>query len=101
MLRHVFLWNAKPVDPGDRILAAVNRVKDEPVPAASWSSGRDRPAPGSVDPSGRWQYGLVCDYESWEQLQACYSTPEHTAVVDEIVPLIADCAACDSELSAP
>jgi hypothetical protein len=100
MVRHVFLWNVKPDDPGagDRIVAALNRLKDEPVPAASWSIGRDTPAPGSEDSGGRWQYGLVCDYESWEQLQAYYSTPEHATVVDEIVPLIADRAVCDFEL---
>jgi hypothetical protein len=101
MIRHVFLWNVKAdagPDAGQRILAALNRLRDEPVAAVSWTLGPDTPTPGSEDSGGRWQYGLVCDYESQEHLQAYYSTPEHAAVVEEIVPLIADRAACDFEL---
>ena len=101
MVRHIFLWNVK-VDAGanaaQRIVDALNRIKDEPVPASSWSLGADTPPAGSEDSGGRWQYGLVCDYESWEQLMAYYGTPEHAAVVDEIVPLIAERAVCDFEL---
>jgi hypothetical protein len=101
VIRHVFLWNVRAdAGPaaGDRIVAALERLRDAPVPAASWSVGRDAPAPGSEDSGGRWQYGLVCDYESAEELQRYYSTPEHAAVVDEILPLIADRAVCDFEL---
>jgi hypothetical protein len=101
MVRHVFLWNVDPqagADAGGRILDALNRIKDEPVAAVAWSLGADVPPAGSEDSGGRWQYGLVCDYESWEHLTAYYSTPEHEAVVDEIVPLIADRAVCDFEV---
>jgi Stress responsive A/B Barrel Domain len=101
MIRHVFLWNVRPEagpDAGQRILDALNRIKDEPVPAVSWTLGTDVPPPGSEDSGGRWQYGLVCDYESQERLRSYYSTPEHAAVVQEIVPLIADRAVCDFEL---
>jgi hypothetical protein len=100
VVRHIFLWNVKPeaAGGGQTILDALNRIKDEPVPAVTWSLGADVPPPGSGDSGGRWEYGLVCDYESWEQLQAYYSTPEHAAVVEEIVPLIADRAVCDYEL---
>ena len=101
MIRHVFLWNVRP-DAGpeaeQQILDALNRIKDEPVPAVSWTLGADVPAPESEESGGRWQYGLVCDYEDQEQLQSYYSTPEHSDVVDEIVPLIADRAVCDFEL---
>jgi len=101
MVRHIFLWNVKP-DAGQagarRIVDALNRIKDEPVPASSWTIGADVPPAGSEDSGGRWQYGLVCDYGSWDTLMAYYSTPEHEAVVDEIVPLIADRAACDFEV---
>ena len=100
MVRHIFLWNVKP-DAGERaaerIVEALNRIKDEPIAAAEWSLGADVPPAGSEDSGGRWQYGLVCDYESWEHPTAYYSTPEHAAVVDEIVPLIADRAVCDFE----
>jgi len=101
MVRHIFLWNVKPdagPDAGQRILDALNRIKDEPVPALSWTLGPDAPIPGSEDSGGRWQYGLVCDYEDHDHLQSYYSTPEHAAVVEEIVPLIADRAVCDFEL---
>jgi hypothetical protein len=102
VVRHVFLWNVKPdagETAGQRILDALNRIKDEPVRAVSWTLGPDVPPAGSEDSGGRWQYGLVCDYESWAELQAYYSTPEHAAVVDEIVPLIADRAVCDFEVT--
>ncbi len=101
MIRHVFLWNVRPnagLDAPQRILEALERVKDAPVPARSWTLGADLPAPGSEDSGGRWQFGLVSDYDSIEHLQSYYSTPEHLAVVEEIVPLIADRAVCDFEL---
>jgi hypothetical protein len=100
MIRHVFLWNVRPdagPDGAERILAALERIKDAPVPARSWTLGTDLPAPGSEDSGGRWQFGLVCDYDSMEHLQSYYATPEHAAVVEEIVPLIADRAVCDFE----
>jgi hypothetical protein len=101
MVRHVFLWNVKAdagPDAGQRILDALERIKDEPVAARSWSLGADHQPAGSEDSGGRWQYGLVCDYASWDELMAYYATPEHAAVVDEIVPLIEDRAVCDFEL---
>ena len=55
-------------------------------------------APGSDDSGGRWQFGLVCDYDDMKHLQSYYSTPEHAAVVEEILPLIAARAVCDFEL---
>jgi hypothetical protein len=101
VIRHVFLWNVRPdagPEAGQRILDALNRLKDEPVPAASWSLGPDAPPPGSEGSGGRWQYALVCDYTSADELAAYYSTPEHAAVVDEILPLIADRAVCDFDV---
>lgn len=101
MIRHIFLWNVT-LEAGaggaQLILDALDRVKDAPVAARSWSIGRDLPAPGSEDSGGRWQFGLVCDYDDMEHLQSYYSTPEHAAVVEEILPLIADRAVCDFEL---
>lgn len=101
MIRHVFLWNVTPeagMEGAQRVLDALDRVREEPVPARSWSLGRDLPAPGSDDSGGRWQFGLVCDYDDMEHLQSYYSTPEHAAVVEEILPLIAARAVCDFEL---
>lgn len=98
MIRHVFLWNVTPeagADGAQRILDALDRIKDAPVAARSWSVGRDLPAPGSEDSGGRWQFGLVCDYDDLDHLQAYYATPEHAAAVEEILPLIADRAVCD------
>jgi Stress responsive A/B Barrel Domain len=85
-------------DAGQRIVDALDRLRDEPVPASSWTLGADVPPAGSEDSGGRWQFGLVCDYASWDELAAYYSTPEHAAVVDEIVRLIADRAVCDFEI---
>jgi hypothetical protein len=101
VVRHVFLWNVKPdagAEAAQRILDALNRIKDEPVDAVSWSLGPDSPPSGSEESGGRWQYGLVCDYRDWEHLQAYYSAAEHAAVVDEIVPLLDDRAVCDFEV---
>jgi hypothetical protein len=101
MVRHIFLWNVT-AGPGSaeaqQIVDALNRLEDEPVAARSWTLGADVVPEGSEDSGGRWQYGLVCDYASWEELQAYYSTPEHAAVVEEIVPLLAERAVCDFEV---
>jgi hypothetical protein len=101
VVRHIFLWNVKSdAGPGaaKQIVDALNRIKDEPVGALSWSLGPDSPPAGSEDSGGRWQYGLVCDYRDWEHLQVYYGTREHAAVVEEIVPLLADRAVCDFEV---
>jgi len=101
MIRHVFLWNVRAdagPDAAQRILDALGRLEHEPVPARAWSLGPDVPAPGSEDSGGRWQFGLVCDYDDMEHLQTYYSTPEHAALVEEIVPLIADRAVCDFDV---
>jgi hypothetical protein len=101
VVRHIFLWNVT-AGPGSaeaqQIVDALSGIKDEPVAARSWTLGADVVPAGSEDSGGRWQYGLVCDYGTWEDLQAYYSTPEHAAVVEEIVPLTADRAVCDFEL---
>jgi Stress responsive A/B Barrel Domain len=100
MIRHIFLWNVKAdagPHAGQRILDALNGLKDDPVPALSWSLGFDAPAPGSENSGGRWEYALVCDYRDQAHLQDYYSSPEHTAVTAEVVPLIADRAVCDFE----
>ena len=100
MVRHIFLWNVTAGSgsaEAERIVDALNRIRDEPVAARSWTLGPDAVPAGSEDSGGRWQYGLVCDYGSWEELQAYYSTPQHGAVVEEIVPLLADRAVCDFE----
>jgi transposase len=85
-------------DASQRIIDALNMLRDEPVPARGWTLGADVPPAGSDDSGGRWEFGLVSDYDSWEQLQAYYSTDEHAALVDKIVPLIADRAVCDFEV---
>lgn len=101
MIRHVFLWNVRPdAGPGAarRIVEVLDRLKDAPVASVSWSIGSGAAVPAGEDAGGRFQYALVCDYESAEQLAAYYSSPEHLAVADEVVPLIADRAVCDYEL---
>lgn len=101
MVRHIFLWNVRQdagSDAGRRIVDALNTLRDEPVAAREWTLGADVPPAGSEDSGGRWEFGLVCDYDSWEHLMAYYSTPEHAAVVDEIVPLTAGRAVCDFEV---
>jgi Stress responsive A/B Barrel Domain len=101
MVRHVFLWNVSPEagpDGGGRVVEALERIRNAPVPASTWTLGADVPPAGSEDSGGRWQYALVCDYAGWDELAAYYSTPEHAAVVDEILPLIAHRAVCDFEL---
>jgi Stress responsive A/B Barrel Domain len=100
MMRHVFLWNVNPdagPDAAQRIVDAVNRLKDEPVAALAWAIGRDAPAPGSEASGGRWEYALVCDYRDQAHLEEYYKSPEHDVVTAEVVPLIADRAVVDYE----
>jgi hypothetical protein len=101
VVRHIFLWNVRRdvgSDASQRIIDALNMLRAEPVPARGWTLGADVPPAESEDSGGRWEFGLVSDYDSWEQLQAYYSTDEHAALVGKIVPLIADRAVCDFEV---
>lgn len=101
MIRHVFLWNVSPdAGPGAarHIVEVIGRLKAAPVPSLSWSIGAAAPVAGGEEAGGRFEYALVCDYETPEQLAAYYSSTEHLAVTEEVVPLIGDRAVCDYEI---
>lgn len=101
MIRHVFLWNVRhdaPPGAARHIVEVISRLRDAPVTSLSWSIGAAAPVAGGEEAGGRFEFALVCDYETPEQLAAYYSSAEHVAVTEEVVPLIGDRAVCDYEL---
>jgi hypothetical protein len=97
MVRHVFLWKvAQNADPKEVI-----RLLDE-LPAnvpgiRSWTRGRHQGPPGAS--GDLWDYALVCDFDSFEDLQKYSDHPFHMKVVDRLLPMFSARAVCDFELA--
>ena len=96
MVRHVFLWNvANNADPNE-IIRILDELPEKVPGIRTWSHGRHQGAPGA---SGDvWQYGLVCDFDSYEDLQKYSDHPFHMQVVDRLVPMFSARAVCDFEI---
>jgi hypothetical protein len=97
MFRHVFLYKMAPdADPQ----ATIDILNDLPakVPGIlNWTLGAHRPPPGGR--SGRWDFGLVCDFRTFADLQAYNSHPAHLEAVKVLLPMISAHAICDFEFN--
>ena len=97
MVRHVFLWKVAPGADPDHIVEILNALPAQVPGALHWSIGAHQGAPGA---SGDvWDYGLVCDFESYEALEAYSQHPEHLAAVERLLPMFEARAVCDFELN--
>ena len=95
MYRHVFLYKVAPGADLQKITETLNGLPAQIPGIRNWTLGRHRPAPGSA--GGRWDYGLVCDFDSFEALQTYNNHPSHLEVVRTLMPLLAANAVCDFE----
>jgi hypothetical protein len=97
MIRHVFLWNAGEGADADQIVSLLNQLRDRVDCIRSWSVGPHRGGGiGGVD--GRYQYGLVCDFDSLADLRAYFAHPFHAELEVAIAPLLGDVAVVDLEI---
>ncbi|XDK89054.1 Dabb family protein (plasmid) [Rhodococcus opacus] len=98
-VRHLFLWSVKDKQQGASVLAQLASLPEQIPGLKNWAIGEhigDTPhASGDL----RFDYALTCDFEDFDELQSYQNHPAHQAVVDRIMPLYADWAVADLELS--
>jgi hypothetical protein len=96
MVRHIFLYKvAKNADP-DEIIRTLDELPGKVPGIRSWTCGKHKGAPGA---SGDvWDYGLVCDFDSYTDLQAYSDHPFHMQVVEKLLPMFSARAVCDFEI---
>jgi hypothetical protein len=95
MFRHVFLYK---VAPGVDLQTTVDILKalPEKVPGIrNWTLGRHQAPAGKS--GGRWDCGLVCDFDGFAELQAYNGHPSHLEAVKTLLPMLAAHAICDFE----
>lgn len=97
MVRHVFLWKVAPEADPDEVFEILEALPENVPGIRRWSMGRHSGSPGAS--GGIWDYGLVCDFDSFDALQAYSEHPFHQGVIERLLPLCSDRAVCDFEFS--
>lgn len=96
-VRHIFLWSVKEGHDGEAVLKKLAPLETEVPGLLSWSIGKhEGESPNSS--TGKWQYGLTCDLESWEALDAYQNHPKHAAIVEEVLGSYEDWVVVDYAL---
>ncbi len=97
MVRHVFLWKLARDADAEEVVQILNELPEKLPGPLSWNLGPHRGEPGSS--GGVWDYGLVCDFESFEALERYSADPFHLEVIERLLPMFADRAVCDFEVA--
>lgn len=97
MIRHVFLWRVAPGADPDEILRILDELPAKVPGIRTWERGKHQGEPGNS--GAPWDYALTCDFDSLEALEAYSNHPFHQQVVDRLLPMFADRAVCDFQLS--
>jgi hypothetical protein len=95
MVRHIFLYKvAQGADPKE-IIRILDELPRRLKMIRTWTLGKHQGAPGAS--GDLWDYGLVCDFDSFEDLQKYSDDPFHMEVVDRLLPMFSARAVCDFE----
>lgn len=95
MIRHIFLYKVAPGADANEILRILNELPEKVPGIRTWTLGRHTGEPGAS--GDLWDYGLVCDFDSFEALQTYSDHPFHMQVVERLTPMFAARAVCDYE----
>jgi hypothetical protein len=97
MIRHVFLYKvAKGSDPKE-IVRILNELPKKVPGIRTWTLGQHQGAPGGS--GDLWDYALVCDFDSFKDLEGYSDHPFHLEVVEKLTPMFSARAVCDFEFS--
>lgn len=99
MIRHVFLYKVAPGADAEKTAEILNGLPAKVPGIRSWTLGRHQSPPGA--PAGRWDYGLVCDFDSSADLETYNKHPSHMEAVKALLPMLAGHAVCDFEFDSP
>ena len=98
MVRHIFLWKvAKNSDPNE-VIRILNELPKKLSMIRTWTVGKHTGPPGAS--GDLWDYGLVCDFDSFDDLQKYSDAPFHMEVVEKLLPMFSERAVCDFEIPA-
>ncbi len=97
MIRHVFLYKLASAADAERTEKILNALPAGVPGIRGWTFGRHQ-APAGARP-GRWDYGLVCDFDSFADLQAYNAHPLHKEAVKNLLPMLDGHAICDFEFA--
>jgi Stress responsive A/B Barrel Domain len=96
MVRHIFLWKvAKNADPNE-ILRILDELPEKIPGMRSWTRGKHQGAPGAS--GDLWDYGLVADFDSFDDLKRYSDHPLHMKAVEQLIPMFSARAVCDFEM---
>jgi Stress responsive A/B Barrel Domain len=95
-VRHIFLWSVKEGLDGGEVLRKLASLETAIPGLEGWSIGKHQ---GEVPNSsaGKWEYGLTCDFDSFDALDSYQSHPRHVAIVDEVGGAYAEWLVVDYE----
>jgi hypothetical protein len=95
MVRHIFLWKvANDADPNE-IIRILDELPKKLSMIRTWTVGKHQGPPGAS--GDLWDYGLVCDFDSFVDLQKYSDDPFHMEVVHKLLPMFSARAVCDFE----
>jgi hypothetical protein len=98
MVRHVFLYKvAASADP-NKVLEILNTLPGKVAGIRTWTVGKHQGAPGAS--GDLWDYALVCDFDSFADLQKYSDDSYHMEVVEKLLPMFSARAVCDFEFDA-
>jgi hypothetical protein len=95
MIRHIFLYKVAPGADAQEILRILNELPKKVPGIRTWTLGKHTGAPGAS--GDLWDYGLVCDFDSFEALEQYSDHPFHLKVVEQLTPMFSARAVCDYE----
>lgn len=97
MIRHIFLYKVAPSADANEILRILNELPKKVPGIRTWTLGKHTGAPGAS--GDLWDYGLVCDFDSFDELERYSDHPFHMEVVAKLTPMFSARAVCDYEFS--
>jgi hypothetical protein len=97
MIRHIFLYKVAPSADPKEIVRILNELPANVPGIRTWTLGKHTGAPGAS--GDLWDYGLVCDFDSFEALEKYSDHPFHMKVVERLTPMFSARAVCDYDFS--
>jgi len=100
MIRHVFMWSVSDQTDADFVFAELASLEDVIPGMRNWSIGKQVKT-GQHASAGDWQYILMSDFSTQEELDAYQSHPAHEEVLGRVFDKYQDWAVVDYVVSPP
>jgi hypothetical protein len=95
MIRHILLWKVAEGADEQRLAELLNELPKHIDYVRNWQLG---PHAGDPVEGAEWDYALMCDFDSVEQVRAYYADAFHVSLMPEMEPMFGEAAVVDMEL---